>query len=69
MTDHYKILGINRNASQEDIRSAFRKLSVKLHPDKNDGDRYFANMFVQVREAYEFPRWCERLARTHNNKI
>ena len=53
MTNHYIILGIPKNASQEEIRKAFRKLSAKFHPDINGGDKYFSNMFIQVRQAYE----------------
>ncbi|NIQ01721.1 MAG: DnaJ domain-containing protein, partial [Nitrospinaceae bacterium] len=36
--DYYNILGINRNASQDEIKKAFRKLAHKYHPDKKDGD-------------------------------
>lgn len=53
MKNHYIILGIPNNASQEEIRKAFRKLSAKFHPDINGGDKYFSNMFIQVRQAYE----------------
>lgn len=51
--DYYKVLGLTPSASEEDIRKAFRKLSVKFHPDKNDGDPYFENMFIRIRQAYE----------------
>lgn len=52
MKNHYDILGINRNASQDEIKTAYRKLSVKFHPDKNNGETFFAEMFKQVNEAY-----------------
>lgn len=53
MTDYYKILGVKNTASQEEIKKAYRKLSIKFHPDKNDGDVFFENMFKQIQEAYE----------------
>ncbi len=47
--DYYKILGINRNASKEDIKKAFRKLAHQYHPDKKDGNE---QKFKEVNEAY-----------------
>lgn len=53
MTDYYKVLGIESSASQDEIKKAYRKLSIKFHPDKNNGDIFFENMFKQIQEAYE----------------
>src|SRR6187549_2769721 len=53
MTDYYKILGIEITASQDEVKRAYRKLSIKFHPDKNNGDVFFENMFKQIQEAYE----------------
>ena len=47
--DYYKTLGVNRNASQDEIKKAFKKQAMKHHPDKG-GD---ANTFQQINEAYE----------------
>jgi len=51
--DYYKILGIDRNASQEDIKKAFRKLARKYHPDMNKGDKNSEEMFKEINEANE----------------
>jgi len=51
--DYYYFLGIPQNASAEDIKKAYRKLSLKYHPDKNENDDYFSDRFKEVREAYE----------------
>lgn len=51
--DYYSILGINRDASQAEIKAAYRKLALKFHPDKNPGDRFFEQMFRDVKDAYE----------------
>lgn len=51
--DYYKVLGIERNATQEEIKSAYRKLAMKYHPDRNPGDKEAETKFKQVQEAYE----------------
>lgn len=47
--DYYKILGVNKNSSQEEIKKAFRKLAHKYHPDKKTGDE---KKFKEINEAY-----------------
>ncbi len=53
MKDYYYFLGIKDDASEEDIKTAYRKLSMKYHPDKNDNDAFFAQRFMEIQEAYE----------------
>ena len=53
MKDYYYILGLKKGASIEEIKRAYRKLSLKLHPDKNDGDEFFTERFKEIQEAYE----------------
>lgn len=50
--DYYEILGINRNASQDEIKKAFRKLARKYHPDVNPGDKTAEQKFKEINEAY-----------------
>ncbi len=52
MADYYKILGVPRNASDEEIKSAFRKLALKYHPDRNQGNKEAENKFKEINEAY-----------------
>jgi molecular chaperone DnaJ len=51
--DYYKILGVDKNASQDDIKKAYRKLAIKLHPDRNPGDKKAEEKFKEAAEAYE----------------
>lgn len=51
--DYYKVLGVGRSATQDDIKKAFRKLAVKYHPDKNPGDKAAEEKFKEITEAYE----------------
>jgi len=49
--DYYKILGVEKKASQDDIKKAYRKLAVKYHPDKNPGDKKAEDKFKDINEA------------------
>jgi hypothetical protein len=50
--DHYEVLGVARDATQDEIRTAFRRLMVQYHPDRNPGDREAEKRFKEVAEAY-----------------
>lgn len=51
--DYYKILGIEKDASEQDIKKAYRKLAIVHHPDKNPGEEEAAERFKDIGEAYE----------------
>ena len=50
--DYYKILGVERKASEDDIRKAYRKLAIKFHPDKNNAPEA-QEKFKEISAAYE----------------
>ncbi len=51
--DYYEVLGIDKSASAADIKKAYRKLAMKYHPDKNQGDKEAEEKFKEASEAYE----------------
>ncbi|MBQ7532689.1 MAG: J domain-containing protein [Bacteroidales bacterium] len=51
--DYYKVLGVERSATQDQIKKAYRKLAVKYHPDKNPGDKAAEEKFKEISEAYQ----------------
>ncbi|MGD9327926.1 MAG: molecular chaperone DnaJ [Cyclobacteriaceae bacterium] len=51
--DYYEILGVDKNASQDDIKKSYRKIAIKYHPDKNPGDKDAEEHFKEAAEAYE----------------
>src|SRR5210317_1112676 len=51
--DYYNILGINKNASENDIKKAYRKLARKYHPDLNPNDKEAERKFKEINEANE----------------
>jgi len=54
--DYYEILGVSKNASDTEIKQAYRKLALKYHPDKNKGDKAAEEKFSEATEAYEVLR-------------
>ena len=51
--DYYKILEISEKSSSEDIKKAYRKLALRYHPDRNNGNKEFEDIFKKINEAYE----------------
>ncbi|MEO5889239.1 MAG: DnaJ domain-containing protein, partial [Ferruginibacter sp.] len=51
--DYYEILGLKKNATEEEIKKAYRKLARKLHPDLNPTDKEANKKFQQLNEAHE----------------
>ncbi len=54
--DYYDVLGVNKDASDSDLKAAYRKLALKYHPDRNPGDTAAENNFKEAAEAYEVLR-------------
>ncbi len=51
--DYYEILGVDKNASADDLKKAYRKLAMQYHPDRNQGDKEAEEKFKEAAEAYE----------------
>ncbi len=51
--DYYEVLGVARNASEEDLKKAYRRCAMKHHPDRNPGDKAAEAAFKECKEAYE----------------
>ena len=61
--DYYKILGVDRKASADDIRKAYRKLAMQYHPDRNPGDKKAEDRFKEINEAYQVLSDSDKRAR------
>lgn len=53
---YYEVLGVAKGAADDEIKSAYRKLAIKYHPDKNKGDKEAEEKFKEATEAYEVLR-------------
>ena len=51
--DYYEILGVQRNASEEELKKSFRRLAMKYHPDRCPGDKAAEESFKEAKQAYE----------------
>ncbi|MBO5698962.1 MAG: molecular chaperone DnaJ [Bacteroidaceae bacterium] len=61
--DYYKILGVEKNASADEIKKAYKKVAIKYHPDRNPGDKEAEEMFKKAAEAYDVLRDPDKRAR------
>ncbi len=61
--DYYEILEVDRNATQEEIKQAYRKMAIKYHPDKNPGDKEAEAKFKEAAEAFDVLRDPEKRSR------
>jgi len=60
--DYYEVLGVARGASEADLKSAFRKLAMKFHPDRNPGDKDCEHHFKELNEAYDVLKDAQKRA-------
>jgi len=58
--DYYDILGVPRDADEEEIKRSYRRLAMQYHPDRNPGDREAEEKFKEASEAYEVLRDLEK---------
>ncbi len=61
--DYYKILGVERNAGEDEIKRAYRKLALQYHPDRNPGNKQAEEKFKEINEAYQVLSDPEKRAR------
>ena len=61
--DYYEVLGVDKNASADEIKKAYKKLAVKYHPDKNPGDKAAEEKYKEAAEAYSVLSDADKKAR------
>jgi len=62
-TDYYQVLGVSRDASDSDIKKAYRKLAIQYHPDKNPGDSEAEEKFKEISAAFDILKDPEKRAK------
>ena len=61
--DYYEILGVSKSATEKEIKDAYRKLAIKYHPDRNQGDKVAEDKFKEAAEAYDVLGTAEKKQR------
>ena len=61
--DYYEVLGVDKKASADEIKKAYRKLAIKYHPDRNPGDKEAEEKFKEAAEAYDVLSDADKRAR------
>ncbi|HIO84659.1 MAG TPA: molecular chaperone DnaJ, partial [Deltaproteobacteria bacterium] len=61
--DYYDVLGVSRNVSADELKKAYRKVAMKHHPDRNQGDKIAEDKFKEASEAFEVLGDQEKRAR------
>ncbi len=69
MRDPYEVLGVSKTASEAEVKSAFRKLAKKLHPDRNKTDPKAKERFSEINDAYEIVGDKEKRAKFDSGEI
>ena len=65
--DYYEVLGVDKNATADEIKKAYRKLAIKYHPDKNPGDKEAEEKFKEAAEAYSILSDADKKAKYVGN--
>ena len=61
--DYYEVLGVSKNASDDEIKKAYKKMAIKYHPDRNPDDKEAEAKFKEAAEAYDVLRDPQKRAR------